>query len=130
MTSIKFPLSDAKGIRFLIVIELVLLKIQINVYFFFFLVLPLYDYQPISLHPCADMLSYVIPWTSAHQAPLSMDFSRQEYWSGLPFPSPKCVFFKLLNTFYEIWTFYRGKGGRSGLPRAWSFLTIITSNAI
>ena len=27
-------------------------------------------------------------WTVAHQAPLSMEFSRQEYWSGLPFPSP------------------------------------------
>ena len=30
---------------------------------------------------------FVIPWT-AHQASLSMKFSRQEYWSGLPFPSP------------------------------------------
>ena len=29
------------------------------------------------------------PWTIAHQAPLSMGFSRQEYWSGLPFPSPE-----------------------------------------
>ena len=28
------------------------------------------------------------PWTAALQAPLSMEFSRQEYWSGLPFPSP------------------------------------------
>ena len=28
------------------------------------------------------------PWTVALQAPLSMEFSRQEYWSGLPFPSP------------------------------------------
>ena len=28
------------------------------------------------------------PWTIAHQAPLSVKFSRQEYWSGLPFPSP------------------------------------------
>ena len=28
------------------------------------------------------------PWTVAHQAPLSMEFSRQEYWSGLPFPLP------------------------------------------
>ena len=28
------------------------------------------------------------PWTVAHQAPLSMGFSRQEYWSGLPSPSP------------------------------------------
>ena len=26
------------------------------------------------------------PWTVAHQAPLLMEFSRQEYWSGLPFP--------------------------------------------
>ena len=29
-----------------------------------------------------------IPWTVAHQAPLTMGFLRQEYWSGLPFPSP------------------------------------------
>ena len=31
---------------------------------------------------------FVTPWTVAHQAPPSMGFSRQEYWSGLPFPSP------------------------------------------
>ena len=31
---------------------------------------------------------FVTPWTVARQAPLSMGFSRQEYWSGLPFPSP------------------------------------------
>ena len=31
---------------------------------------------------------FVTPWTVACQAPLSMGFSRQEYWSGLPFPSP------------------------------------------
>ena len=30
----------------------------------------------------------VTPWTVACQAPLPMEFSRQEYWSGLPFPSP------------------------------------------
>ena len=30
----------------------------------------------------------VTPWTVAHQAPWSMGFSRHEYWSGLPFPSP------------------------------------------
>ena len=29
------------------------------------------------------------PWTAAHQAPSSMGFSRQEYWSGLPLPSPR-----------------------------------------
>ena len=31
---------------------------------------------------------FVIPWTVAQQAPLFMEFSRQEYWSGLPLPSP------------------------------------------
>ena len=31
---------------------------------------------------------FVIPWTAARQAPLSMEFSMQEYWSGLPFPPP------------------------------------------
>ena len=32
--------------------------------------------------------SFAIPWTIDRQAPLSMGFSRQEYWSGLPFPPP------------------------------------------
>ena len=32
--------------------------------------------------------SSATPWTAAHQAPLSMEFSRQEYWSGVPLPSP------------------------------------------
>ena len=32
-------------------------------------------------------LTPATPWTVAYQAPLSMGFSRQEYWSGLPFPS-------------------------------------------
>ena len=31
------------------------------------------------------------PWTAAHQAPPSLGFSRQEHWSGLPFPSPMHV---------------------------------------
>ena len=31
---------------------------------------------------------FATPWAVAHQAPLSMEFSRQEYWSGLPFPFP------------------------------------------
>ena len=38
---------------------------------------------------CAQSrLTLCDPWTVAHQAPLSIEFSRQEYWSGLPFPSP------------------------------------------
>ena len=38
---------------------------------------------------CSDMSDFfVTPWTIAHWAPLSMGVSRQEYWSGLPFPTP------------------------------------------
>ena len=33
------------------------------------------------------MSSCTTPWTAAHQAPLSMEFPKQEYWNGLPFPS-------------------------------------------
>ena len=44
-------------------------------------------------HEVMESLSHVqlvvTPWTVAHQAPPSMEFSRQEYWSGLPFPSPR-----------------------------------------
>ena len=36
----------------------------------------------------STMSDSVTPWTVAHQAPLSVEFSRQEYWSGLPSPSP------------------------------------------
>ena len=44
------------------------------------------------IHACMCVLSrvrlFMTPGTVAHQAFLSMGFSRQEYWSGLPFPSP------------------------------------------
>ena len=43
---------------------------------------------------CAQLLNcvllFVTPWTVACQAPLSVGFSRQKYWSVLPFPSPMC----------------------------------------
>ena len=55
--------------------------------------------DPLSRHhgPCSEYCEvkslsrvqlFATPWTVAHQAPLSMGFSRQEYWSGVPFPSP------------------------------------------
>ena len=59
----------------------------------FFLDAVLYSCIPsLSLCVFAYMLSHVqvfkTLWTVAHQGPLSMGFSRQEYWSGLPFPPP------------------------------------------
>ena len=38
-----------------------------------------------------------IPWTAAHQAPLPMGFSRQEYWSGVPLPSPSIMLYVCVN---------------------------------
>ena len=40
---------------------------------------------PLVTKLCLDLAT---PWTVASQAPLSMGFFRQEYWSGFPFPSP------------------------------------------
>ena len=56
---------------------------------------PEMSFCPFSMHEEACLLSYfscvwlfATQWTVAHQAPLSMGFSRQEYWSGLPCPPP------------------------------------------
>ena len=43
-------------------------------------------YVPVKL--LSHVRLFATPWTIAHQAPLSMGFSRQESWNGLPFPSP------------------------------------------
>ena len=44
-------------------------------------------YIHVKLKLLSHVRLFVIPWTVAYQAPQSMEFSRQEYWSGLPFPS-------------------------------------------
>ena len=53
---------------------------------------------------CACMLSrvrlFATLWTVAHQVPLSMGFSRQEYWSGLAFPSASLMFLALAGRFF------------------------------
>ena len=48
------------------------------------------------------------PWTAAYQAPPSMEFSRQQYWSGLPLPSPK-----------ESW-----------VPKNWCFWTVVLEKTL
>ena len=51
--------------------------------FFFYIA---YNIKIISSSVVSD--SFATPWTVACQASLSMEFSRQQYWYGLPFPSP------------------------------------------
>ena len=44
--------------------------------------------QKVKVKSLSHVRLFAIPWTVVYQASLSMGFSRQEYWSGLPFPSP------------------------------------------
>ena len=52
----------------------------------FFTTVPPERKKKVKSHSCVRL--FATPWTAAHQAPLSMEFSRQEYWNGLPSPSP------------------------------------------
>ena len=88
-----------------------------------FIQFPIHIYLPICstwhlsfflfIYVC-ELLSHVqlfaTPWTVAHQAPLFMGFSRQEYWSGLPFPSPLFIYSLLnnlhMNLLYVIKYYY------------------------
>ena len=65
---------------------------------------------------CVQLL--VTPWTAAYQAPPPMGFTRQEYWSGVPLPSPQGRYYLPFN-YYE-----RMKAQRSSLfcPRSYHFL--------
>ena len=44
--------------------------------------------QCVKVKLLSHLRLFTIPWTAAHQAPPSLGFSRQEYWSGVPSPSP------------------------------------------
>ena len=59
---------------------------------------------------------FVTPWTAAHQAPPSMGYSRQEYWSGVPLPSP--VWMWELD-YKESWA-----------PKNWYFWTVVLEKTI
>ena len=50
--------------------------------------IPTWEFGQDTTESLSPVRLFVTPWTVAYQAPLSMGFSRQECWSGLPFPSP------------------------------------------
>ena len=85
----------------------------------------------VKSHSCVRL--FTTPWIAAHQAPLSMGFSRQEYWTGVPLPSPfnlarlPLLFGPLANKsslllghlglcFLAIWSFWFGD---SPVPSMW-----------
>ena len=63
------------------------------------------------------------PWTAAYQAPPSMGFSRQEYWSGVPLPSPIQVYCCLFLSFFSLYFLYLG----APMLYAYIFTTVIYS---
>ena len=84
---------------------------------------------PVSVLSCVQL--FASPWTVVHQAPLSMGFSRQEYWSGLPFPSPghlpapgdwiciSCIGRRILYR-WDTWEALMGKrGSDKGFAERW-----------
>ena len=70
---------------------------------------------------------FATPWTVAWQAPLSMGFPRQEYWSGPPFPSPDPPLY--INTYITV-TGYLMMASRqwTGYDRNAPFITIMLRN--
>ena len=62
---------------------------------------------------------FITPWTAAYQAPPSMGFSRQEYWSGLPLPSPS---WRLILTLFCNLTKFLSQ-------RLWSWLPLLFTGA-
>ena len=57
----------------------------------------------VKVKPLSRVGLFPTPWTAAYQAPLSMGFSRQEYWSGVPSPSP------ILSLLYIYYSFYKSR---------------------
>ena len=78
---------------------------------------------------------FATPWTAAYQAPLSMGFARQEYWSGLPLPSPpysllECKRHKLWYT-YTMEYYSAIKRNKTGLfAEMWMDLKTIIENEV
>ena len=62
----------------------------------------------------------VTPWTAAYQAPPSMGFSRQQYWSGVPLPSPKFIVRHIYLVSF-LWPDPRGLQDFSSLTRDWTW---------
>ena len=74
----------------LIIVEFRLRAYRYSLHYFFNFSVCLVDGLVTKLCP-----TLATPWTVARQAPLSMGFSRQEYWSWLPFLSPRSVRLKM-----------------------------------
>ena len=69
--------------------------------------------------PLSRVRLFATPWTVAYQLPPPMGFSRQEYWSGLPFPSPKNVSAAAAKSLQSCPTLRPHRRQPTGLPCPW-----------
>ena len=74
---------------------------------------------------CVQLLA--IPWTAAYQAPPSMEFYRQEYWSGVPLPSPVGLHRTVQFSFFSVtgWGIGLVHVILSGLPWKWTEIILL-----
>ena len=79
-----------ESLKYVIITIFYLLVLAFEIYkdFFTLWVKPHFIYIGVECQSLSRIWLFATPWTVAHQVPPSMGFSRQEYWSGLPFPSP------------------------------------------
>ena len=69
------------------------------------------------------------PWTAAYQVPLSMGFSRQEYWSGVPLPSPDFIYIRpLILAILSVWDTFTPDLPKADLCYSLGFSLDVTSS--
>ena len=82
----------------------------------------------VKMKPLSRVRLLATPWTAAHQAPPSMGFSRQEYWSGVPLPSQPVISSPLTN---QHPTSTVGlPGSQLKVPGQWSLFTAVAAASV
>ena len=82
-------ITNSRSLLKFMSIELVMLSSHLILCHPLLLLPSIFPSNKVKVKSLSRVWLFVTPWTVAYQDPLSMRFSRQEYWSGLPFPSPE-----------------------------------------
>ena len=80
----------------------------------------------VKVKSLSHLLLFATPWPAAHQAPLSMGFSRKKHWNGVPLPSLISMYNIILKDDFRIWSFpvfHREIRSHQSLSHVWLFAT-------
>ena len=97
MSTKKSDLQKSKQYQITVVLQNQICDCQLVIFFSF-------SFFLLKVKVTQLCLTFATSWTVAHQAHLSVEFSRQEYWSGLPFPTLCC---EVLSSEFKIFNKYR-----------------------